>query len=163
MSHLTHMMEQIKKLKNGVSVQSLLDAAYHILGNPIVMFDTEYKLVAHTEVVTDDPIWNEIVTNGVFSREIQKVFENEGFIEEVANTAKSVLLKSEKLQYDRMAGKLFNKNNAYVSNLVIVACNRAFDESDPIAFEAICKIISKEISEIDFYQEYEQAHQEIVI
>lgn len=162
-SRLMHIMEQVRTLKNGVGVQSLLDAAYQILDNPLVMFSTEHKLMAHTGIISDDPIGKDIVTQGMFSEKTRTLFYDEGFIEEIANSARVVLLKSKKLKHDRFLGKLFNKNNAYVASVMMVDCNNPFEENDAMVFEAVCKLISKEISSIDFFQEYEQTHQETII
>lgn len=163
MSDLNSKLDMVKRIRNGKGIQSILDEAYKILENPIVMFNTEYSLIAYTRVITDDPIWNEIVTYGTFSKKTQELFYNEGFVEEVANSPKLTLMTSDKLKYDRIGGKIFNKNNTYVSNLVIVECNRPFEENDPMIFEAICRLISKEISKNELYQEYEQKHQETII
>lgn len=161
MSHLNSMMEQVKKLKNGIGVQRLIDEASKILGNPLLVFNTEYELLAHTEVITDDAFWNELVTQGTFGKESQQLFVDEGFVEEVANS-RIALLRSEN-RYDRISGKLYNKNNSFVSNLLIVACNKPFGENDQMVFEIICKLLTKEISKNEFFQEYEQTHQESII
>jgi len=157
------MMEQVKSLKNGVGIQSLLDAAYRILGNPIVMFDTDYSLIAYTDIVTDDPIWNEIVSHGVFSEETQEFFNNEGFVEAVANMGRITFMTSDKLKYDRISGKVFNKNNYFVANLVMVGCNKPIESHDSKIFEAVCMLITREISKSDYYQTYEKIHQEAFI
>lgn len=132
MSSLFEKMGQIKSLKNGVGVQSLLDEAYRIMGNPIVMFNSQYCLQSYTEVVTDDPLWNEIITHGTFSKESQQFFKSEGFIEDMANAKRVTFMISDKLKYDRIAGKVFNGNNTHVSNLVIVACNKPFESHDEV-------------------------------
>lgn len=163
MGNLVDMMERVKCLKNGVGIQSLLDSAYRILGNPIMMFDTKYALQAYTPVVTDDPIWNEIVTNGTFSVKTQELFKNEGFIEAVANAKRITFMISEKLKYDRILGKVFNNNNTHVANLVIIECNKSFEPHDSIVFEAICKLITREVSNSEFYQAYEKIYQETLI
>lgn len=163
MRNLINMMEQVKKLKNGIGIKNLLDEAHKILKNPIVMFNTEYELLAYTETVTDDPIWNEIITYKTFCKETQEFFKKEGFIEDVANAQRITFMSSDKLKYDRITGKVFSKNNSHVANLVIVACNKPFEANDRVVFEAICKLVTREIDENEFYQEYEQTHQEGII
>lgn len=163
MSSLTEMMDQVKSLKSGESIQSLLDESYKILGNPIVMFDTEYKLLAYTNVVTDDPIWNEIVMQGTFSAEMQEFFKNEGFIEAVADAKRVTFLISDKLKYERILGKVFNKNNTHVANLVIVASDRPFGPYDSAVFEAVCSLISRAVNKSEYYQTYENTHQDTLI
>jgi len=163
MSELMDMMEQVKALKNGVGIQNILTAAYKILGNPIVMFNTEYNLLSYTEVVTDDPVWNEIITQGTFSMETQEIFKSEGFIEAMANTKRITYMSSDKLKYDRIVGKVYNKNNVHVANLVTVECDKPFALHDPVVFEAICKLMTREISNSEFYQEYGKIYQETLI
>lgn len=163
MSSLIDMMEQVKSLKNGVGIQSLLDESYKILGNPIVMFDTDYKLLFHNEDITDDPLWNEIITYGRFCKETQEFFKNEGFIEDVANAKGITFMTSGKLKYDRFTGKVFNKNHTHVANLVVIESDKPFQPHDPVVFEAICNLITGEISQSEFYQTYETMYQETLI
>lgn len=163
MNDLISMMKQVKTLKNGLGIQNLLDAACIILGNPMFMFDTDYKLLSYTETVTDDSIWNEMIAYGTFRRETQEFFKDEGFVEVVANAKRITFMTSDKLKYNRILGKIFNKNNTHVANLVIIACNKPFEPQDSAVFEAICKIITKEISNSEFYQQYEKIYQETLV
>lgn len=163
MSDLINMMGQVNALKSGAGVQSLLDAAYKILGNPLFMFDTDYKLLAYTEVVTDDPVWNEMITYGTFCKETQEFFKDEGFVEVVANAKRITFMNSDKLKYKRILGKIFNMNNTHVANLVMVACNKPFGSDDPTVFQSICILVTREISKSVFYQEYEKIYQESLI
>lgn len=63
--------DQIEALRKGEGVQYLLDTASKIFNNPIVIFDTNYSLIAYTDVITDDPIWNELISTGTFSADTQ--------------------------------------------------------------------------------------------
>lgn len=156
-------LEQVKALKNGKGIQHLLDAAYKIFGNHIAMFNTHYSLQAYTNVVTDDPITNELVISGNFSYETQVLFKEEGFVDAVANTETIAFLISDKVKYDRILGKLYNENHVHVANLVMVACNKPFEDGDAIAFEAVCRMLSKEIAKSEFYQTYGKMYQETYI
>ena len=155
--------EQIKALENGKGVQYLLDQAFRILGNPIVMFDTNYKLKAYTDVTTDDPIWNEIVSTGTFSMKTQKFFAEEFFTEQVANANKIVVLKSSKLKYDRVTGHVLNADQIKVANLVLVASNGAIGPEDTAAFEELCGKFDDEIRTDMYYTEYGRAYHEAII
>lgn len=164
MSMLFNRIQQLELLKKGKGIKYLLKETYKILGNPVFMFDTDYNLIANTEsITTDDTIWNEIITGGAFSNETLDIFREEGFIDAVANAKTITFLVSDRIKYDRILGKIFNKNNTYVANLVIVECDRAFQPDDTIVFEAVCKLFSNEISANNSYQDYEKTYQENLI
>ena len=152
-------LAEISALENGKGIQYLLDAAYAIFRNPIAMFDTNYMLKAYTDVSTDDPVWNELIASGTFSIQTQEFFAKEGFIEEVANADKLVILRSGKLQYDRISGNIFNKNNIKVANVVMVGSNAPIDE-DAAAFEGLINLINKEIHDDEYYTAFGKAYHE---
>ncbi|MDR1132354.1 MAG: hypothetical protein LBL15_08045, partial [Oscillospiraceae bacterium] len=155
--------EQIRSLENGHGLQYLLNAAYQITGNPVVLFDMEYKLLACTEnIVTDDPLWNELVETGVFSDETIAFFKNECFVDTVASAKTIALLRSDKLPYDRLYGRVFNSDSSTVADLVMVACT-PLEEDDPAAFEVFCEKLSGEIRTSAFYRQYGILYHETLI
>jgi len=156
-------VELVNKLDRGRGIQYLLDEACKIFGNPIVMFDTDYSLIAYTNVVTDDPIWNEIVTTGTFCFETQLFFANECFTDDVANAEKLAVLKSNKLKYDRVLGNIFNRDNIKVANIVMVECNRALNEDEFASFETLADLITGEVCKDSFYIAYGENHQSEII
>lgn len=160
MNDLVKKIDQIKTLKNGKGIQYLLDEAYKIIGNPMILFDIEYNLLAYTNVFTDDPIFSEIIAKGNFSYETQKFFMEEGFIDSVASAKTVTFMLSEKLKYERILGKVFDKDHLQVANLVIVANNRRFEDESPMVLEAFCEVLSHEIIKNEFYQNYGLMYQE---
>lgn len=164
MPTLSDKIEQVRMIKKGKGIEYLMDEAYKILGNPLVMFDTDYNLISHNEgIVTDDPMWNEITVRGTFSNEKQMLFKEEGFIDAVANAKVIAFLSSDRIKYDRISGKIFNRNNTHVANLVVMESSRPFNPDDTVIFEAVCELFSNEISTNEFYQNYEKTHQEALI
>ena len=157
-------LEQIKALVKGKGIQYLLDTAYTIFHNPIAMFDTNYTLKAYTNVTSDDPLWNELITTGTFSMETQEFFAKECFTEDVANADKLVILKSSKLKYDRMLGYIFNRDNISVALLVMVGVDTDFGEENTAAFEELTDKITCEIHDDEYFTAYGRAyHEEIII
>jgi hypothetical protein len=156
--------ERIRHLENGHGPGYLLNEAYKILGNPLVLFDMEYRLLACTEnIATDDPLWNEIVGTGSFGSETIEFFKNECFLDTVAGAKTIALLRSDKLQYDRLYGRVCNSDGSTVSDLVMVVCHKPMEEHDPVAFEALCDKLSKEIGASEYYQQYGILYHEALI
>ena len=147
-------LEKVRSLRKNLSIQQLLDAASEILRNPIAMFDTNYTLIAYTEVVTDDPIWNELVTTGTFSAQMQGFFADLYFTFDVANTEKIVVLKSEHLKYERVLANVYLRNKTKVANLVMVACNDDLVADDLLAFSAFADKITNIVRDDEHYIEY---------
>ena len=151
-------LEQIKAMKKERDIQSLLDGAYSILENPIAMFDTNYSLIAYTDVVTDDPIWNELISTGTFSKETQEAFANTNFTYSVTTADKIVILKSDDLAYDRVHAYVFNRKRIKVAQLVMVECNTSLTADDIVAFNALADKITSKIRDDEHYTEFGDAY-----
>ena len=156
-------LAQIKALKNGKGIQYLLDTAYSIFKNPIAMFDTNYGLKAYTDVTTDDPLWNELISTGTFSMKTQEFFAKECFTEDVANADKLVILKSSKLKYDRVLGNILNRENIKVANLIMLGCDTPLGVEDTTAFEEFIDKITGEIRDDEQLIVYGRIYNESII
>lgn len=155
MSELIGRIARINALENGKGLQHLLNEAYKIFGNPAILFNMEYELIACTEnVVTDDFLWNELVENGVFSSETIYFFKKEAFHDTAASSKAIALLTSDNLKYDRFYGRVLNSDNSTVIDLIVIACFEPFCDEDPEAVEALRMKLSKEISAIEYYWQY---------
>ena len=156
-------LEQINALAAGEGVQYLLDAAYDIFQKPMVIFDTNYSLKGFTDVIFDDPIWNEIVSTGSFSMKTQEFFAKECFTEEVANADMPIILKSEQLDYDRILGHIFNKDDIKVANLVMCGDAESFDADVMAAFAILAEKITSEIRDDEYFTAFGRAFHETII
>lgn len=164
MSDTISKMERVKRLEKGRGIQFLINEASEILGNPILMHDLDYQAIAYTQnVVTDDPFWNEFVNNGGHSRGSIEILKNENLID-IASYAKTVtILSSKQMGYDRIFGKVYNKENIVVAAVDIVSCYKPFEKGDVKIFEVFCKKISQEVSENEFYTNYGQMYLEKLV
>lgn len=156
-------MEQIKALKNGKGIQYLLNKAYEILENPLLVHDMEYKIIAYTEnIVTDDPIWNEFTTTGTISHDRLEFYKNENFLDAAANAERVTFLLSDKLKYARILGKLFSSENIQIG-IAAIEAHKPFIDGILELFQCFCDVLNKEITKSEYYRHYGQAYQEILI
>ncbi|MCL2058021.1 MAG: hypothetical protein FWH01_03035 [Oscillospiraceae bacterium] len=154
---------QIEILENGMGIQYLLDSAHRILGNPLCMFDTNYNLIAYTEVPMDDPVWIELTTTGTFGIETQQFFAREYFTEHAANVKKSAVLKSERLNYARMMGYVYSKDRIKIAVISMYEVEAPFDAELTSAFEAFLDKMRNEIQHVDYYVYFAKAYHEKMI
>jgi len=147
-------IEQVKKTlikAQGKGLEYVLNIAYQILGNPIAIFDIAYNLLTNTEnIVTDDSLWNELTATGKFCHDTVHFFNTELFISAVANADIVAFLKSDKLKYDRINGKLFDNNNIQLGNMIVVACYKPFENKDYTLIETICEFLSVELQNSEY-------------
>ena len=157
----------MNKIQNGKGIQHILDRTYAIMGNPILVFDMEYKLIAaSTGAVNDDPIWCEFMAHGKLMDSTIEFFKNESFIDNVANCTQFdgvTYLFSDKLKYDRIFGQLYNKEQLPVADLVMVACVHPFEMNTPKLIKTVCNVLSEELSQNNYYQIYGQIYQDNII
>jgi len=159
----------LEKIKLGNGMQYILDEAYRILSNPIFIFDMEYKLIAASNsaaVAKDDPISNEFLTQSRLSKETIEFLKNEDFIDCVANCIQYsgvTFLISDNLKYDRIFGLLHNKEHLPVADLCVVACETPFENDALDLIKLLCNILSDELGNNDYYQDYGQKYQESII
>ena len=154
---------QVNALENGKGIQYLLDAAYKIFHNPIAIHDTNYDLLAYTNVASDDSLWNELISTGTISMKTQEFYVKEFITEEVANADKLVLLKSSELKYDRISGYIFNRDNIKVAVITIVECHTPFGSEDLSAFEVFADKITNEIRNDNYFNTYGRAYHDAMI
>lgn len=163
MGNVKNKAEQLRTLKIGNGIQYLLNEAYKIFGNPVLLQDMEYNMIACTEnIVTDDPFWSEFTTAGKISRELIELCKNENFHDAVANAPKITFMISEKIKYNRLFGKIFNGDNILIGGAILVALE-PFTDDIPELFECFCDIVNKELAESEYYRNYGQEYQEIII
>ena len=157
-------LKQIKTLENGKGFQYLIDTAKEIFHNPILIYDTNYNLLAHTSGDIDDPVWKEMISTGTYSLITKKFFAQEYITENLANADKSVILKSTQtkyygmqLKYNRIAGHVFNSENIKVAVVVMYEHDTPFDEENQAAFELFTEKITNEIKDDEHFTAYGRA------
>ena len=167
MSKLDTKMRQLKRIKNGQGLQHILDEVYAIMGNPALIFDMDYQLIASpTGAVNDDPIWCEFMAHGKLHDETIEFFKKESFIDSVANCTQFdgvTYLFSRKLKYNRIFGQIYNKDQMPVADLVMVACESPFEDYTPALIKTVCAVLSAEIGEMAYYERYGQIYQDNMI
>ena len=167
MNNLNDQLKKLHKIKNGQGIQYILDKTYEIVGNPALIFDMDYKLIASpTGAVNDDPIWCEFMAHGKLSHDTVEFFKNESFIDSVANCTQFdevTYLFSNKLKYDRIFGQLHNQDQLPVADLVMVACKHPFEQDTPMLVKTVCNIISEELSQNEYYQNFGQIYQDNIV
>jgi sugar diacid utilization regulator len=138
--------------EKGKGIMRIIDDAYRLLGNPLVVIDTSYNVLAHSEnSVDDDPLWNELIKHGRFTHNTVNFFIETGFASAVADTDSVALLTHEKLKYDRACSKFFDHQGVQLGSIVVVACYTPFKPEDDKLIVRVCDNLSAEIQSSGTY------------
>ena len=155
-----NIIEQIKALENGNGIQYLLNSAYRIFNNPLLMFNADYNLIAFTDVQFDDPIWNEFVTTGILSLETLEFLAKEHMTEDVVNAEKIVTIKRDKLKYARMSGHITNRDKITIGLATMYEYKTPFTSESMAAFEVLTDKIILEIRDYDYFTMFAMTYHE---
>ncbi|MFW5995919.1 MAG: PucR family transcriptional regulator [Halanaerobiaceae bacterium] len=83
----------VQTLLENNTLEKLMNRAATILGNPIIMTDESYDLLAYSSNEVEDPIWQEIIENRYCPYSIVQALKEEGFIEKLARSDTPVFLE----------------------------------------------------------------------
>lgn len=138
-------------------LQYLVNEAYRILGNPIILCNLDWEILAYAEgVIIDDPIWNHHIHNRTITDEMKDFCMSEGLSEILSSANVLDVFHSDKLRHDRLIVKLFGKDGIIMAFAIMIAAEGVFHEQNTLLVEGICKKIMKEMGKIDRYKEYGQ-------
>jgi len=87
----------VQLVVKGSSIEKILNTAAEILGNPLIMTDKSYDLLAYSKKQNiNDPIWQKIVENNCCPYNIIQMMDKEGFLDKLANQKSPVFLEEGK-------------------------------------------------------------------
>jgi len=146
------------------SLQQLINEAYLILENPIMLYDLDKKLLAH---VTDDdtatPTWNEYIKYGTINDEHTALCMQEGIYDALTKTDKVIFVNSNCFKHPWLIGKVYDRIGLPIALINVMASKKPFEDNTAVIVEAICKVLSKSICKISYYQSFSQMKLDAII
>ena len=147
-------LKLVKALSKDSGLQGLMDLGYEMLGNPFTITDFSTKLLASTgeTKVTDDPVWNELMTKNNFIFQTYSYYVKNSLFHEITRNEAPFYWSDPYCKYPRLIGKI-QIDHRDVAYLVACAHNRDFNESDKEIVSLLCDAISIQLQKtkyIDF-------------
>ncbi len=153
----------LKSIITGKGLDYIVKVATEILGNPVVVIDTSYKVLSHPDIEQiTDIYWLENIKRGYCSfdfiaavkkmKSIQNGFKaNEPF--EVVCEANSTVKMVTKIEIE----------NKHIGSIVLLACNKAFSTKDVELLSLTSKIIAEEMKKNSLYRNINNVEYEEVV
>ena len=143
----------LNSIIRGKGLQYIIEIAYELLGNPVVLVDSSYKLLACSRnIEVDDPLWNELVTQGYCSYNFISIFKSDKLIEKTAKSKAPIIIDwsvAEKIR--RICAKI-TIGKKVIGHFAILEYNKPFKESDIELAALICDVISSEMQKYSHFR-----------
>ncbi|NTV91205.1 MAG: hypothetical protein HGA22_12735, partial [Clostridiales bacterium] len=126
-------------------LQSIMDIGYEMLGRPIYLVDSSFKLISLTAAaVSDDPLWTELVNQEYFSYKSVLMFQSLKSIEKVNTTKKTVIMEKFN-DYNPVAVTAVFINRRLAANLVVIGSNIPFSPNELDTISLLKDVVSTEL------------------
>jgi len=143
----------LSALIKGNSLNKLVEIASTILGNPIIITNTSYKVMAISDVDIDEPTWKFARTYGYCSQESINRFKWEGIAKKTIESEYPIILSDEFSKDFPMIVKKIVVEDKIVGYLGLYEVNNKFKQSDLDVINIFCDIISVEMKNSIYHEE----------
>ncbi|ACB84607.1 PucR family transcriptional regulator [Natranaerobius thermophilus] len=154
----------LNSLIRGRGLNYIVKIGSQILGNPVILADSSYKLLAYyaeNEVI--DPVWKDLTTKGYCSHNFVNLFKRQKLIEKVAKSPEPILVKTG-LAKDirRYLGKILI-DDKIVGHLGVLEYDQNFKEEDHEITKLLCDVISSEMQKNNLFRNFKGVMYESLI
>lgn len=149
---------------NEKGLQNIIDTAYEILGNPITLTDSSFKLLASTkDPEIDDPVWNDLLIHGYFSYDNIQLFKVGKFIEKAAESTAPYIIDTDFAEKHRRITAKITIGEKVVGYFAVLELDRQFNSIDFDLVSLICKVISSEMQKFRYIHDAKDSAYESLI
>jgi hypothetical protein len=129
----------------GKGLDSILSVGYELIGNPIQIIDTSFKLIGGTRDRTvDDPVWDATNKNGFAPYAMVSQLKLERFIEKVHKTREPIFVHPSIHKYTLLMSNIILEDKV-LGHIAILEYERPFEESDIQLLKQLNEVVSAEL------------------
>ncbi|SFN80649.1 hypothetical protein [Proteiniclasticum ruminis] len=134
-------------LVSGRGMSNLVQVASKILGNPLSVSDSSFRLLDYSrDTEVDDPVWHDIIVHGMSSLEVIEKFNKEQIIDRVLTSDQPILISDGiGKNMNRILGKICIADKA-VGYVGVFEVNHPLTEEDILLTSILSSVLSVELS-----------------
>ena len=141
-------------LISGSGLQGILDAAYTVFENPLIVSNSSYKVLAHVERPDcENTILNHIRQTGYYPDFYIEFSMKRIDLTTVFDCKKPIEILSDSFSPDRYITRAITLNNSIIGFATCVEIDKKFDAIDLTLFEVFCQTIMSELRSYDIAQQ----------
>jgi sugar diacid utilization regulator len=135
----------LRSLIRAKGIQEIIDTAFELIGNPIIVLSNNYEILAYTRnVEINDPVWNHTVTVGKTPESFIDSIKTGRIIEKVYKSKSAVLVQSSSSRCRDIMGKV-EIDGKIVAHIGIGEYLAPFKENDLELATLLCSVLSAEM------------------
>lgn len=132
-------------------LQHIVDTGRKVLGNPIIVYDTSYKLIAYSKNidVSKDALWPQVTKDGYCSYDLIKVMKNGQFSKVYSSELPVLFKKNSLIEYNWIAIRIQVGWNV-VGHIGVLEYETEFVDSTAELLIYLSRVISNEMQKNSF-------------
>ncbi|WP_459478891.1 PucR family transcriptional regulator [Clostridium saccharoperbutylacetonicum] len=160
----SNMSSIFSALIKGHSLKELIDIGTKILGNPIIVTNSAYKVLAMSNFHIDEPFWEFARTHGYCCQDSINCYKNEGITKKVIESNIPVLFTDGVAKKINIISNKLTMGNQILGYIGVHAINKEFSPSDIDTVKMLSDIFTVAIR-TDIYEKAitHTVHEDIII
>jgi hypothetical protein len=144
--HMRVAAELLETLAKSKGLQSIVDAGSRMLGNPIIVSDKGWNLMAMTLDldIPDDAGWNEFLNDGALSLDTVSSNIKSKLADRIEQSDTPFCMREPEMKYRRMFGKVL-LGGRHAATVSALAYFKPFEEHDFDLMTLLCNAVSAEV------------------
>ena len=148
----SHMYRLIQVLHSNKGIHALIDEAYSVLQNPILLVDAGYKILASRQANVEKRPDLEEQSNQGYMNEQNIIAMKKARLYEKARESKYPYYSKQSSEHDAWITALVFVHGIESAHIAVMETNRKFTEEDFELIDFLCRLVSLELQKTDFYK-----------
>ncbi|WP_438496751.1 PucR family transcriptional regulator [Paenibacillus sp. IHBB 3054] len=137
---------------SGAGLSSIVNTAAGLLGNPVIVFDASFKIVAHSgQEDIDDYLWNENIRKGYCSYDFIAAVNRMESVRRGKQTDAAYEVTCEETANTKLISKI-KVGGKQVGNVLLLGCKSPFRPRDPELLAIAATILAEEMGKSSYYR-----------
>lgn len=144
-------LKLMDSLLNGRSLQHILNTCHDVLGNPLFINDTSFKVLCYTQRINvNDSWWNENTRVNYLTNEAMMLLKESGKLDQLSESNLPIIFNLEFSQHRWLAHKVMI-NGKILGHLCVIEYEKQFKKSDIKLVQLICDVLSCAMQKIPLF------------
>ncbi|MFP4977604.1 PucR family transcriptional regulator [Paenibacillus sp. CN-4] len=137
---------------SGAGLPAIVNTAAGLLGNPVIVFDASFKIVAHSgEEDIDDYLWKENIRKGYCSYDFIAAVNRMESVRRGKQTDAAYEVTCEETANTKLIAKI-KVGGKQVGNVLLLGCRAPFRPRDPELLAVAATILAEEMGKSSYYR-----------
>lgn len=137
---------------SGIGLGGIVQTVAQLLRNPVIVFDSSFKIVAHSEKCDiDDYIWSENIRKGYCSYDFIAAVSKMDSIQKGKQTDESYEVTCEETSNTKLISKI-KVGDKQIGNVLLLGCKHPIQPKDTELLAIAATIIAEEMGKSSYYR-----------